>query len=267
MTASLAHRVETVVREVADAAILPRFRALSEADVTEKTGPADLVTVADREAEALLTRRLPDLVPGSVVVGEEGVAADPSALDRLGADAVWIVDPVDGTGNFVAGSDRFGVMVALVRNGETVLGVIYPPADGRCALAERGAGARFGGARLAGRRGVPFARAVGDYSSVYLDEPLRSHYADRFARAGGTTQGRCSAWAYLDAARGASDFVMQYRMTVWDHAPGVLMVEEAGGRAAFLDGGARYAPIARPDAPMLATADAQAWDAYAAALA
>ena len=266
MTDSLAARAEAVVREVADEAILPRFRSLRGRDVEEKTGPTDLVTVADREAEALLARRLPDLVPGSVVVGEEGVAADPSVLDRLGADAVWIVDPVDGTGNFVAGSERFGVMVALVRRGEAVLGVVYPPTDGRCALAERGAGARFGGARLAGRRGVPFARAEGDYSSVYLDEPLRTHYSDRFARAGGTTQGRCSAWAYLDAARGASDFVMQYRMTVWDHAPGVLMVEEAGGRAAFLPGGAPYTPTSRPDAPMLAVADAEAWAPYAAAL-
>ena len=172
---SLAQEVEAIVREVADEAILPRFRALSDDEVTEKTGPQDLVTVADREAELLLARRLPDLVPGSVVVGEEGAAADRAVLSELGRAAVWIVDPVDGTGNFVAGSERFGVMVALVRGGETVLGVIYPPMDGRCALAEKGAGAAFGGEALAGRKGVPFERAAGDYSSIYLDEPFRSH--------------------------------------------------------------------------------------------
>ena len=266
MTASLAYDVERLVREVADAAILPRFRALADDDIAEKTGPADLVTVADREAEALLTRCLPDLVPGSVVVGEEGVAADSAALDRLGADAVWIVDPVDGTGNFVDGSTRFGVMVALVKGGETVLGVIYPPTDGRCALAERGAGAAFGGEPLQGRRGAPFAQAAGDFSSLYFDEPLRSRYEARFANAASVHAGRCSAWAYLDAARGHSDFVMQYRMTVWDHAPGVLLVAEAGGRSAMLADGAPYRPVAQPDAPMLCTADAAMWPAYAEAL-
>ena len=263
---SLAAHAEAIVREVADEVILPRFRSLGDDEVMEKTGPQDLVTVADREAELLLARRLPDLVPGSVVVGEEGVAADPTVLSELDREAVWIVDPVDGTGNFVAGSERFGVMVALVRGGETVLGLVYPPVDGRCAVAEAGSGAAFGGERLAGRRGVPFARAEGDYSSIYLDEPLRSHYADRFAGAGGTRQGRCSAWAYLDAARGASDFVMQYRMTVWDHAPGVLLVREAGGDARFLADGAAYTPEAHPDAPMLAVADGAMWDSYAEAL-
>lgn len=266
MNDSLAARVEAIMREAAAAVIVPRFRALSDGDVTEKSGPADLVTVADREAEALLAQRLPDLVPGSVVVGEEGVAADPATLGALGEDAVWIVDPVDGTSNFVAGSERFGVMVALVRGGQTVLGLIFAPVDGRCAIAELGAGATFGGDRLATRKTVPFTEATGDYSSAYLDEPLRSHYSGRFAEAGGTTQGHCSAWAYLDVARGASDFVMQYRMTVWDHAPGTLLVREAGGEAAFLADGAPYTPIAQPHAPMLCVGDASMWPRYAEAL-
>ena len=263
MTDSLAQRAEAVLREVAEEAILPRFRALTDEEVSQKTGPDDLVTVADREAEALLARRLPDLVPGSVVVGEEGVSADPSMLDGLSADAVWIVDPVDGTGNFVVGSDRFGVMAALVRRGETVLGLIYPPVDGRCAVAERGAGASFGDERATGRRGVPFERAFGDYSKMYVDEPLRSRFEGALRAAGGTRAGRCSAWAYLDTARGAADFVLQYRMTVWDHAPGVLLVEEAGGAARMLPGGAPYRPVAQADAPVLSVSDADAWAGYA----
>ena len=263
MIDSLAARAETILREVAEEAILPRFRRLGAGDIDEKTGPDDLVTVADREAEGLLARRLPTLVPGSVVVGEEGAAADPGVLDRLSAEAVWIVDPVDGTGNFVAGSDRFGVMAALVRGGETVLGLILPPVDGRCAVAERGAGARFGGEPIRGRTGVPFEASFGDYSKMYVDEPLRSAYEAALRAAGGTRAGRCSAWAYLDVARGAADFVLQYRMTVWDHAPGTLLVEEAGGAARMLADGARYRPTWQPDAPMLAVGDAGAWEKYA----
>ncbi len=268
MTASLAARAEAVLREVAEEAILPRFGSLCEGEVETKSSPRDLVTIADKEAEALLARRLAPLVPGSLVVGEEAVSADPSVLERLSGEAVWIVDPVDGTGNFVAGSDRFGVMAALVRGGETVLSVILPPVDGRCAVAELGAGATFGGRAISGRKGVPFARAFGDYSSVYVDEPLRSRWSGSLGMAGGARAGHCSAWAYLDVARGEADFVLQYRMTVWDHAPGVLLVEEAGGRTAMLgaEHGAPYRPVARGDAPMLCVGDEGRWEEYAEAL-
>ncbi|MBB4659886.1 inositol monophosphatase family protein [Parvularcula dongshanensis] len=266
MTESLAQRAEAVIREVAEEAILPRFRALGGSQIDEKTGPDDLVTVADREAEALLARRLLDLLPGSTVVGEEAVSADPSVLDRLDADAVWIVDPVDGTGNFVKGKERFGVMVALVRRGETVLGLVYPPTTGDCAVAEKGAGATFGGRPIWTRKGVGFERAYGDYSRQYVDEPLRSRFADALEGAGGSHAGRCSAWAYLEVAKGEADFVFQYQMTVWDHAPGVLLVDEAGGRTGMLPGGEPYRPIRQANRPMLCCGDAALWDAYAEAL-
>ena len=91
MTDSLAQDVETILREVAEEAVLPRFRSLDDDQIDEKSGPQDLVTIADREAEALLARRLPALVPGSAFVGEETVSADPETMKRLGADAVWAV--------------------------------------------------------------------------------------------------------------------------------------------------------------------------------
>ncbi len=86
-------RVTGLIREVTEAVILPRFRNLEQGEVKEK-GPNDLVTVADTDAERLLTARLIEMLPGSTVVGEEAVAADAKVLERLKGDApVWILDP------------------------------------------------------------------------------------------------------------------------------------------------------------------------------
>ncbi|HIJ39414.1 MAG TPA: inositol monophosphatase, partial [Rhodospirillaceae bacterium] len=114
-----ANAVAKIINEVAEQAILPFFNRLSPDDVREKR-PGDLVTIADTTAERLLTERLTVLLPGSVVVGEESVAGDARTLELLsGTRPVWIIDPVDGTGNFAKGSPVFAVIVALVMKGQT----------------------------------------------------------------------------------------------------------------------------------------------------
>ncbi|NNU15070.1 inositol monophosphatase [Parvularcula sp. ZS-1/3] len=259
--------VEALMRDVAARVIMPRFRSLGEGDVDEKTGPGDLVTIADREAEELLTPELQAMVPGSVVVGEEAVSAgtiDPKVLGE-GGDC-WLVDPVDGTWNFVQGSERFGVMVAFVRAGEVAQSWILFPVDGRCAVAEKGAGATFGGERLGSNPVKPWTEASGDFSPVYVDEPYKSAFAAAVDKSAGHRAGHCSAYAYTDLARGLIDYVVQFKMTPWDHAPGQLIVEEAGGRFGFLPGGEAYTPVAREDRPMLEVARAENWEAYGRAL-
>ena len=141
--------VAALLREVAASEVLPRFRNLAKADVRAKTSAQDLVTLADLEAERVLTARLPALLPGSVVVGEEAAYADPRVLERLdGETPVWVIDPVDGTANFSAGRPTFAMIVALVDRGQTVAGWILDPLHDRMALAERGAGAWLGDTRI-----------------------------------------------------------------------------------------------------------------------
>ena len=107
-------QVSAFLRETAEEDILPRYRGLADEDVMEKK-PGDLVTVADIDAERRLSRLLTDHVPGSVVVGEEGVHRDSGLLDALtGEDPVWIIDPVDGTQNFADGKPPFVTIVAYV---------------------------------------------------------------------------------------------------------------------------------------------------------
>lgn len=230
-------RVAAILREVADEEILPRFRSLAEGDVRTKSGPDDLVTVADEAAERALARRLPELLPGSVVVGEEGVADDPAVLDRMhGDDAVWIVDPVDGTINFANGRPAFGTIVALAQGGRTAMGWILDPLGGRLAFAEAGQGAELGGRRVRVDP-APADAVLEGYASVRFrpaDERALIERAGAGVRRIGSLW--CSAHEYLSLLEGGARFVMYGRTMPWDHAAGVLMWTEAGGHASRDDG-------------------------------
>lgn len=250
-------RVSEILREVAAEEILPRFQRLSASEVREK-GPGDLVTVADEASERQLSRRLADLLPGSVVVGEEEAAGDDGVLARIGGDEwVWIIDPVDGTANFAAGRPTFGVMVALARDGETRAGWIYDPCGGRMGIAVKGDGAWLDGERLHCAAPAPLAAMTGALSMRFFEKPLRQHLEERargLARA--FTLG-CAAHEYLSLASGDIHFAVYRKIMPWDHAAGALMHEEAGGYHTKLDGG-RYGPTEWSGGLMLAP-DRTSW--------
>jgi fructose-1,6-bisphosphatase/inositol monophosphatase family enzyme len=247
-------RVDAFIREVAAEEILPRFRRLAESDIREKQ-PGQLVTVADEEAERRLSAVLPDILPGSIVVGEEGVAADPSRLDALwGKAPVWVVDPVDGTQNFSEGSPVFATMVALIRNRETLAAWIYDPIADRMALAGKGAGASLNGARLHVAPPPPITEMTGRLGAATAQK-LKG-------RIGGSTYLRCAAHEYLRLVTGEIHFALYRRLFPWDHAPGELIVREAGGHAAYLDD----QPYRAGDihASLLLAPDRESWEALRA---
>jgi fructose-1,6-bisphosphatase/inositol monophosphatase family enzyme len=95
------HKVSEIIVECAEKYILPRYKTLAQHEISAKTSPRDLVTQADLDVEEHLTRVLPDLLPGSVVIGEEAASKNPALLDQLDDKSlkIWIVDPVDGTHN------------------------------------------------------------------------------------------------------------------------------------------------------------------------
>src|SRR5689334_16997274 len=140
--------VQRLIEQVAATEVLPRFGRLSGGDVREKS-PGEIVTVADRAAEAALAEGLTRIVPGSVVVGEESVGADPARLDALaGAAPVWVVDPIDGTEAYAAGNPRFTTLVALAHHGRLLASWTYLPVFGRTATAVAGGGALVDGRPL-----------------------------------------------------------------------------------------------------------------------
>ena len=137
-----ADAVTALIRAAAARHILPRFNRLAAHEIKQKTSPRDLVTVADLETEQALTPALKALLPGSEVVGEEETARDPAVMDRLDGDApVWIIDPVDGTANFVDAVPRFAVLVALSAGEEIRLAWIHDPVRDVTAIASAGGGA------------------------------------------------------------------------------------------------------------------------------
>ena len=244
-------RVSSLIREVAMAEILPRFRKLAAGDISEKK-PGQLVTIADIESERILTDELVRLLPGSVVVGEEGVAAEPARLDRVAGSApVWLVDPVDGTQNFADGKPIFATMVALLIDGRAVVSWIYEPVGDRMARAELGSGAFTGSERLHVAAPVALEKMRGRLSgrtAKYLAGKVGSIFNER-----------CAAYEYLEVASGAAHFAVFRRLNAWDHAPGELMVREAGGFSRRLDG-SEYVP-SEVDASLILAPDAASWHA------
>ncbi|NUW38088.1 inositol monophosphatase [Nonomuraea sp. SMC257] len=252
-------QVTEIVVDAARVAILPRFRALADGEVAEKS-PGEVVTVADREAEELISRRLREVLDAPVV-GEEAAADAPQLLTALReAPAAWVVDPLDGTANFVAGRPDYAVMAALVRDGETVAAWIAQPAQGRVYVAERGAGAWRDGVRLR-REPAPGDPAAlrGAALTRFLDPAAKAQVeaaAPRFAALGPGSG--CAGVDYPRLVDGEQDFVLFQRTLPWDHAPGVLLLTEAGGHARRLDG-STYRP-ADPRAGLLDAADPTCWE-------
>ncbi|MER7970279.1 inositol monophosphatase family protein, partial [Streptomyces sp. NPDC096080] len=223
--------VEKAIREAAATEIMPRFRTLAAHEVDQKAGPHDLVTDADRLAERYLTEVLGTLLPGSVVVGEEAVHADPDVYEAIQGDTpVWIVDPVDGTRQFVGGDTGFCTLVALARHGELLASWTYAPARDQLATAVRGGGAHLDGVRL--RAGTPdagrdlrVATSHPDYTTDAQKRVLHTLSVDGIApRPCGS-----AGLEYLAVARGELDATAFSWEAAWDHAAGLLLVEEAGG--------------------------------------
>jgi fructose-1,6-bisphosphatase/inositol monophosphatase family enzyme len=224
----LMDKVAEILAEASAEVVEPRFRALRAGEVMEKA-PGEIVTVADREAEAIITRRLRELLPVPVV-GEEAVAADPALAHAIrDEEAVWLVDPVDGTSNFVAGRPDYAVMCSLVRTGQTVASWIWQPTTTTAYRAERGAGAWRDGDRLT-RPPAPTdaAKLSGILKSRFLEPDLRHRLEANSAAFGDISPGRSAAGVeYPDVAEGRIDFILYWRTLPWDHAPGSLLVTEA----------------------------------------
>lgn len=252
--------VTALIEEVAAIEILPRFEKLAAHEIREKS-PGDVVTIADEAAEAWLTPRLTDLLPGSLVLGEEAAAIDPEILRRLDeADSLWLIDPVDGTANFAEGRPRFAVMVAYVHLGKVLGGWIHDPVNRRTAVAEQGGGAFLDGRRLQVAAAPDAVREMTGtiHGSKFADRDLVSRVQARRHLVNAVKSLRCAGLEYIRLAEGGTHFSLFSSMMPWDHAPGVLLHAEAGGYSSYLEGGA-YDPARIDAGGLLMAPDAASW--------
>lgn len=241
-----------MMQEVAEAVVRPRWRALSDEHIDQKK-PGDYVTIADHESEIEITARLQAAYPGALIVGEEATAANPGLLRQLeDAEHAFVVDPVDGTRNFVQGKREYAVMVGEVIGGESVRGWIWQPELDQAFVVERGAGVTCNGRPLS--RPAPDLHALrGATSHRRL---IGRHPAGIDTRIGPTAW--CCGVDYPNVCLDRIDYLIFKGMKPWDHVPGTLMVTELGGVARTFDRVDYTATVDSP--PLLTAASAEAWD-------
>lgn len=222
----------TVAREAGALASRMRAEGVSVADT--KSSPTDVVTEADRAAEELLRERLLAARPDDAVLGEEGD-------DVAGTSGVrWVLDPVDGTVNFLYGLPHWAVSVAAARDDEVVAGVVVAPALGREYDAVRGGGARLDGRELRVRDSGadPGRWLVGTGFSYRPDVRRRQGraVAELLTRVRDVRRDGSCALDLCAVASGSLDAYVEEGPHWWDHAAGGLVAREAGARLEVVPG-------------------------------
>ena len=211
------------------------FGEIEQLQVSLK-GPANFVSAADRRAEEILYEELERVRPGYGFLGEEGGA-------REGRDKThrWIVDPLDGTLNFLHAIPHFAISLALEREGMVVAGVIYNPANDELFSAERGKGAFLNDQRL---RVAARKRLADSVVACALPHPgrgdvllTRNEHVAVQEKVAGLRRFGAAALDLAWVAAGRLDAYWERGLSPWDMAAGIALVREAGGFVTDLDGG------------------------------
>ncbi|WP_215796545.1 inositol monophosphatase family protein [Paludibacterium paludis] len=224
-------QVIDAVAHVARTEIMPRFMAVGSCRKDDGT----LFTEADLACQAVLTETLPAIAPYPVL-GEEMPREAQDALWKANQDGLWVVDPIDGTTNFINGLPHFAVSVALMRHGRSELGVIHNPVSGETFYAARGQGAFMNGQPLPlKRRCNPMRDAIAGVEVKYLRSGKLAARLHGLAPCGSQRSMGSSTldWCYLAAGR--YDLYLHGGQRLWDYAAGSVILEEAGGRLATLN--------------------------------
>lgn len=222
MTISPKLEAAIAAAKVAGEVILPYFRTTVAVETKADRTP---VTAADRAAEQAIVETLQHRFPAYGVLGEE-FGAQPGR-----EDARWIIDPIDGTQNFIRGIPYFATLIALEEAGDITLGVVYAPALDDLLYAARGEGAFAHDERLAVSAIADLAEAtlVHGGLNVLMQEGCWDDFT-RLVRATRRQRGFGDYFAHTFVCRGQAEVMLEAGVKPWDLAPIKILVEEAGGR-------------------------------------
>lgn len=214
-----------------------RERLSQTLDVSFKTSHADIVTEVDTEVERLVSRRIRERFPDHGILGEEGTGES----DLRPFHTIWIIDPIDGTINFVQHGLNYAISIGVYRKGEgMVAGVIYDPSRDEMFTAIKREGAYLNGRRLDIRNDVPLKEAVISTGCFWSERARQKG----FARVVETLAPECRGLRVLGSAAMELAYVACGRLSAymtlflhpWDCAAGLLLVEEAGGNVSRING-------------------------------
>lgn len=218
--------------------LLANWRNLPHGSVEEKT-KNDFVTQADRDSEERIVAAIRERFPEDAFLGEEGGA-------RSGRDGarVWIIDPLDGTSNFVAGFPFWCVSIAAREGEELVAGVVWDPLRDEMYAAERGGGAWRNGARLrvTGRPDLEgaFIATGFPFRNRHKIDAYLALFKAVFVHARAIRRAGSAALDLACVAAGVFDGFFEFRLAPWDIAAGAILIEEAGGQLTDFAGGRGY---------------------------
>lgn len=218
---------------------LKYFDGLEDMQVDQKNDDSP-VTLADREAEAFIQMSLGQLTPSIPMVGEEGVALDKAPDIKEGAEYFWLVDPLDGTKEFINGTEEFTVNIALIKNGQPFLGVVYAPAKGEM-FAGYGEGTairwteEIGEDKSISVRPVPKGGMTVVASKSHSNDEKLGRFLELFKVEKLIKRG--SSLKICAVAQGKADIYPRLGPTCeWDTAAGDAVLRAAGGMITDLDG-------------------------------
>lgn len=218
------------VKLVAAEEIMPRYLKVSHKHKSD----GSLCTDADIATQTALTRKL-QAICNVPVLGEEMADEEQQAIWQSAHEGLWCVDPIDGTSNFVHGLPYFAVSVALLRDGKSVLGVVYDPVADEMFAAELGRGAYLNGEKLFGRVTTEtMTQALANVDLKRLDASLAGALAIHPPCASQRNFGASALdWCYTAAGR--YDLYLHGGQKLWDYAAGVLILSETGGYACCIE--------------------------------
>jgi myo-inositol-1(or 4)-monophosphatase len=223
-----AARAAEAAADRARAEILPRFRAVA----TETKADGSPVTEADRAAEQAIRAVLREAFPDHAILGEEFGAEGEAA-----EGPAWVIDPIDGTIGFARGIPLASTIIALLDDGEPVLGLIDLPMLRERTVGWRGAGVRRNGEPVRCSDAADLARALVAHGDVFCFEAWGERAAfERMSRECGMLRGYTDAFGHAQVVGGGVDAMVDLQLNPWDVAATRILVPEAGGRCVLLDG-------------------------------
>jgi myo-inositol-1(or 4)-monophosphatase len=194
-------------------------------------GVRDLVSNVDIASEKKIIEIIKTQYP------DHGILCEESVGHETGSDYKWIIDPLDGTHNYIYGITTYGISIALEYKGELILGLVYIPPSDEMYLAEKGKGAYLNGERIhVSDRNLEEAMVIFD-STLHTDRADRIKFLDVLVdKAFGLRISGSAARNLTYIASGCADLIVEYGDKPWDFAAGGLLLEEAGGKLTTLDG-------------------------------